>query len=41
MIAAIALVFLWGFSERIEPKPVVEAETSAIEAQTKEPEEVK
>jgi YkoY family integral membrane protein len=41
MIAAIALVFIWGFSERIEPKPVVEAETSAIEAQTKEPEEVK
>ncbi|MBW4548408.1 MAG: TerC family protein [Symplocastrum torsivum CPER-KK1] len=41
MIAAIALVFVWGFSERIEPKPVVEAETSAIEAQTKEPEEVK
>jgi YkoY family integral membrane protein len=41
MIAAIALVFIWGFSERIEPKPVVEAETSAIAAQTKEPEEVK
>jgi predicted tellurium resistance membrane protein TerC len=41
MIAAIALVFIWGFSERLEPEALVEAETSAIGAQTKEPEEVK
>jgi YkoY family integral membrane protein len=41
MIAAIALVFIWGFSKRIEPEALVEAETSVIEAQTKEPEEVK
>ncbi|NEQ24168.1 MAG: TerC family protein [Microcoleus sp. SIO2G3] len=41
MIAAITLVFIWGFSQRIESEALVEAETSAIEAQTKEPEEVK
>jgi predicted tellurium resistance membrane protein TerC len=33
MIAAIALVFLWGFSKRIEDK-------TPIEIETKQPEEV-